>query len=291
MFHFAIVVFSGLGLGYHGYFFCFHLLFVCVCACVRLSLSLCVCVCVLVCVFVCSCVRVYMSVIPNIEDLYLRITLYAPIALTQPLLSHNTAPPITQHNPSYHTAQHAPVALTEWPCHRCIVLNNDLLGRVIQSVTKNGRSLLWVAALMIIIIYQYSLVGFAWLRASFDPSTGAFCETAFQVRVGLSSRLCVLAVRNCVYVGGVQLYVRCGCACVCLCVCVCRCQLYVLLGVCMRVCVWLLVSLRLRLSARGEALSFFIWHVAVTGVAVSRSLTRAVLTLGPSASSRRCVWG
>ena len=52
----------------------------------------------------------------------------------------------------------------------------------LQSVTKNGRSLLWVAALMVVIIYIYSLVSFAYLRKNFDEGEAAFCESSFQVR-------------------------------------------------------------------------------------------------------------
>eukprot|EP00043_Microstomoeca_roanoka_P019214 m.213666 g.213666 ORF g.213666 m.213666 type:complete len:2617 (+) comp16958_c0_seq4:400-8250(+) len=71
-----------------------------------------------------------------------------------------------------------------------VVVGNDILLRVIQSVTKNGISLLWVAALMVIIIYIYSLISFAFLRKNFDESEGAYCQTAFQcfitsLRLGL----------------------------------------------------------------------------------------------------------
>ena len=34
-----------------------------------------------------------------------------------------------------------------------VVLNNDILRRVIQAVTKNGDQLLWVGFLLVIIIY------------------------------------------------------------------------------------------------------------------------------------------
>jgi inositol 1,4,5-triphosphate receptor type 1 len=73
-----------------------------------------------------------------------------------------------------------------------VVVGNDILLRVIQSVTKNGASLLWVTALMVIVIYIYSLVAFAFLRKNFDEDEGAFCETSFQcfitsLRLGLMS--------------------------------------------------------------------------------------------------------
>eukprot|EP00050_Salpingoeca_kvevrii_P002520 m.196116 g.196116 ORF g.196116 m.196116 type:complete len:2530 (-) comp10628_c0_seq6:379-7968(-) len=73
-----------------------------------------------------------------------------------------------------------------------IVVNNDILLRVIRSVTKNGKSLLWVAALMVIVIYVYSLLVFAFLRGEVSSDDGAFCETAWQcfitsLKLGLMS--------------------------------------------------------------------------------------------------------
>jgi inositol 1,4,5-triphosphate receptor type 1 len=61
-----------------------------------------------------------------------------------------------------------------------IVVNNDILARVLQSITRNGKSLLWVAALMIVIIYVYAIVSFAFLRRSFDRDEGLFCENLGQ---------------------------------------------------------------------------------------------------------------
>lgn len=61
-----------------------------------------------------------------------------------------------------------------------ITVNNDLLSRVIQSVTKNGRSLLWVTVLIIIVIYIYSIVSFAFLRRHFNRDDGAFCESLWE---------------------------------------------------------------------------------------------------------------
>jgi hypothetical protein len=46
-----------------------------------------------------------------------------------------------------------------------------------QSVTKNGKSLLWVAALMIVIIYIYSLISFAFLRVNFHEVRQADRQT------------------------------------------------------------------------------------------------------------------
>ncbi|XP_065834186.1 inositol 1,4,5-trisphosphate receptor type 3-like isoform X2 [Oscarella lobularis] len=61
-----------------------------------------------------------------------------------------------------------------------IIVNNDILLRVLQSVTRNGVSLLWVAAMMLIIIYVYSVVAFAFLRQSFDRNEGLYCENLGQ---------------------------------------------------------------------------------------------------------------
>ncbi|XP_065833160.1 inositol 1,4,5-trisphosphate-gated calcium channel ITPR1-like isoform X3 [Oscarella lobularis] len=71
-----------------------------------------------------------------------------------------------------------------------VFVNNDILTRVLQSVTRNGVSLLWVGAMMVIIIYIYSVVAFTFLRQSFDPSTGLYCENLAQcfvtsIKVGL----------------------------------------------------------------------------------------------------------
>jgi inositol 1,4,5-triphosphate receptor type 1 len=61
-----------------------------------------------------------------------------------------------------------------------IVVGNDILMRVIQAVTKNGSSLLWVAALLCIIIYIYTFISFALLRDQFDRDEGYWCDTLFQ---------------------------------------------------------------------------------------------------------------
>mmetsp|Transcript_19552 Transcript_19552/g.58269 ORF Transcript_19552/g.58269 Transcript_19552/m.58269 type:complete len:2305 (+) Transcript_19552:63-6977(+) len=73
-----------------------------------------------------------------------------------------------------------------------IVVDNDILQRVVTAVTRNGSSLLQVSLLMLIIIYIYALVAFAYYRASFDSDEGAFCQTLGQcfltsVRLGMMS--------------------------------------------------------------------------------------------------------
>jgi hypothetical protein len=51
-----------------------------------------------------------------------------------------------------------------------------------QSVTKNASTLLWVAALIAIIIYIYSLAAFAWLRRDFSADHNLlFCDSAWEV--------------------------------------------------------------------------------------------------------------
>jgi len=60
-----------------------------------------------------------------------------------------------------------------------IVAGNDLLVRVLQSVTINGASLLWVAALGVVIIYIYSVAGFAFYRDTYSGA-GYFCDTLWE---------------------------------------------------------------------------------------------------------------
>lgn len=63
-----------------------------------------------------------------------------------------------------------------------VIANNDILKRVLRSITQNGLSLLNVLMLAIIVIYIYSVVSFAFLRASFDPSQNIYlwCENMWQ---------------------------------------------------------------------------------------------------------------
>lgn len=73
-----------------------------------------------------------------------------------------------------------------------IIVGNDILERVIQAVTKNGISLLWVSVLMLIIIYIFSLFAFAFMRENFNQKQGEWCDTAFNcfissLRLGLLS--------------------------------------------------------------------------------------------------------
>ncbi|KAK2146559.1 hypothetical protein LSH36_600g01086 [Paralvinella palmiformis] len=64
-----------------------------------------------------------------------------------------------------------------------IVNNNQLLKGVIQAVTQNGRSLLWVAVLGFVVFYLYALISFALLRSSFDPESDMYCATLWQCTV------------------------------------------------------------------------------------------------------------
>ena len=62
-------------------------------------------------------------------------------------------------------------------------------------MTKNGKALLWVAALMIVIIYVYSQSAFALLRRDFVPQDNhLWCHTPWQcfiasLRSGLLNNL------------------------------------------------------------------------------------------------------
>ncbi|KAK3085572.1 hypothetical protein FSP39_005468 [Pinctada imbricata] len=64
-----------------------------------------------------------------------------------------------------------------------IVNNNQLLSGVIKAVTLNGVSLLWVAILGLIVIYIYSLVGFALLQEFFIPGDYLYCASLWQCTV------------------------------------------------------------------------------------------------------------
>ena len=73
-----------------------------------------------------------------------------------------------------------------------VVLGNDILQRVMTSVTKNGQALGYVGLLILILIYIYSLVAFAFMREYFNHEEGKFCDNMWQcfvtsVRAGLLS--------------------------------------------------------------------------------------------------------
>lgn len=61
-----------------------------------------------------------------------------------------------------------------------IVVGNDILIRAVRSVTKNGPTLLWVAALMVVVIFIYSQVVFAFLRGDVEAGGSLFCNTAWE---------------------------------------------------------------------------------------------------------------
>ena len=67
-----------------------------------------------------------------------------------------------------------------------VIIGNDILNRAIRAVTKNGKSLLWVAGLLCIVIYIYSFFIFAFLRNRAPREDGYWCDTIWQVR-----RMCV----------------------------------------------------------------------------------------------------
>lgn len=74
-----------------------------------------------------------------------------------------------------------------------IVENNQLLTRVIRAVTLNGRSLLWVAFLGLLLIYMYALAGFMALRKVYQGNYH-FCSSLLEcfgttMREGLVYRM------------------------------------------------------------------------------------------------------
>jgi len=52
-------------------------------------------------------------------------------------------------------------------------------------VVYTGQSLIWVGILGFIILYIYSLAGFAYLRDIFDPGNHAFCASLSQCFVSV----------------------------------------------------------------------------------------------------------
>ncbi|XP_074663089.1 inositol 1,4,5-trisphosphate-gated calcium channel ITPR3-like [Tubulanus polymorphus] len=82
-----------------------------------------------------------------------------------------------------------------------IVNNNQLLAGVIQAVTQNGKSLLWVAVLGLVVFYLYAIVGFALFRSTFDPGSSMYCDDLWQctvtvIRFGLIGDLFEIMVQN-----------------------------------------------------------------------------------------------
>ena len=68
-----------------------------------------------------------------------------------------------------------------------IVVGNEILHRVLLSVTKNAPSLLWVGLLGVVIIYIYSLFAFAFYRSSFVYQDGMMCDTMWECFLTLLS--------------------------------------------------------------------------------------------------------
>lgn len=77
-------------------------------------------------------------------------------------------------------------------CLLHIVKGNSYLNGVIEAVRRPATSLLYVAALMGIFIYIYTLIAFMLYRENFDNDDGAYCQDLFQcfitsLRLGLMS--------------------------------------------------------------------------------------------------------
>ncbi|XP_036354795.1 inositol 1,4,5-trisphosphate receptor type 3-like, partial [Octopus sinensis] len=64
-----------------------------------------------------------------------------------------------------------------------IVNNNQLLGGVIKAVTQNGKSLVWVGILGMVVFYLYGIIGFAMMRNMFDPNEYLYCASLWQCTV------------------------------------------------------------------------------------------------------------
>ena len=60
---------------------------------------------------------------------------------------------------------------------------------LLQSVTTNGRQLLWMAGLILVFLYIYAIAEFTFLRGDLTKAGGKhmWCETAWQVRLLCSS--------------------------------------------------------------------------------------------------------
>ncbi|XP_078335085.1 inositol 1,4,5-trisphosphate-gated calcium channel ITPR2-like [Crassostrea virginica] len=64
-----------------------------------------------------------------------------------------------------------------------IVNNNQLLSGVIKAVTQNGRSLIWVAILGLVVFYLYGIISFALMRSMFDPDEYLYCASLWECTI------------------------------------------------------------------------------------------------------------
>ncbi|WAR13356.1 ITPR1-like protein, partial [Mya arenaria] len=64
-----------------------------------------------------------------------------------------------------------------------IVNNNQLLSGVIKAVTQNGRSLVWVGILGLVVFYLYAIISFAMMRSMFNPNEYLYCDTLWQCTI------------------------------------------------------------------------------------------------------------
>ncbi|VDI71716.1 Hypothetical predicted protein [Mytilus galloprovincialis] len=64
-----------------------------------------------------------------------------------------------------------------------IVNNNQLLSGVIKAVTQNGKSLVWVAILGLVVFYLYAIVSFALMRSMFDPESYLYCASLWECTI------------------------------------------------------------------------------------------------------------
>lgn len=72
------------------------------------------------------------------------------------------------------------VVVPELMLFASVTFTPQTLQQSIQSVTKNGLSLLAVAGFGITLIYIFSLFGFAFFRRDYAPSDGMYCDTLLE---------------------------------------------------------------------------------------------------------------
>eukprot|EP00049_Salpingoeca_infusionum_P016243 m.329746 g.329746 ORF g.329746 m.329746 type:complete len:2649 (+) comp16040_c1_seq2:1183-9129(+) len=66
-----------------------------------------------------------------------------------------------------------------------VVPQNDILLRAIESITRNGISLIYVVMLGVIVVYILSYVAFLYMNNIISTSPGLFCESSFECFVSI----------------------------------------------------------------------------------------------------------
>jgi hypothetical protein len=68
-----------------------------------------------------------------------------------------------------------------------IVADNDILQRAMESLTRNGGALFNVTLLAVAVVFNFSMVAFAFLRGTYDRTGGMFCDTLSECFVSTLS--------------------------------------------------------------------------------------------------------